>query len=72
MQKKKIVYIVLGCVLAILVVANYLYIYNNLSSEDLIPTNHSFTIVADSYDSKGIDVNTGFIITSKEDFSLQL
>lgn len=71
MQKKKVVYATLGSILSVLVIVAYLYIFNNFKNkEEILPINYDFTIVADSYDSTGIDLNSGFIITSKEDFNL--
>lgn len=71
MQKnKKIIYTCLGSILCLLLITAYIYIYNNLNNEEFIPTNYDFTIVADSYSSAGVDLDTGFIITSKEDFNL--
>lgn len=69
MQKKKIIYSALGLILGILVICAYLYIFNNLKGSENLSHNYDFKIVADSFDTTGIDLNSAFIITANEDYS---
>lgn len=70
MSKKKITYIIFGCVLSLIMLVSYIFIFNKLTQEELVMSNFDFKILADSYDTTGVDLNSGFIITATEDYDL--
>lgn len=69
MPKKKIVYISIGLAVVFLILG-YIFLFNRLTDKNIEVGKYDFVIVADSYDGGGIDLNSGFTITSDEDYDL--
>ena len=70
MQLNKKIFIGIGIVVVLTVCAISTLFMTNLNKADVIAMNYDFTIVAEIDDNSGVDVNSGFLITSAEDYSL--
>ena len=70
MTKKKVTYVFLGVILTILLCLGYMGLFNKLTESNIDISNIEFSIIADSFDSSGLDLNSGFIITSDYDYAL--
>lgn len=69
MPKKKIVYISAGLAIVFLIFG-YVFLFNRLTDKKIEISEYDFIVVADSYDNCGVDLNSGFTITSDEDYEL--
>ena len=70
MQKRKLIYILLTIICVGALLFWYMFLFNRLSKTDVDVTSLNFSIVADSFDDSGLSLNSGFIITSNEDYNL--
>lgn len=61
-----------GLLLVLVIIGVSTFLLKNLNTAYVTAMNYDFTVVAEIDDSSGVDVNSGFIITSNEDYSLDI
>jgi len=55
----------------LLIILGIFFFSQNFNKANVIAMNYDFTVIAEKDDNTGVDIDSGFIITSNEDYSLE-